>query len=49
MTPSDEPPLPKPKPVPKPREWPMEEALANIEAYANDLREWIRKLRQRLH
>lgn len=48
---ADEPPTePKAKPAPKPRKaWTMEEALANIEAYADDLREWIRKLRGRLH
>lgn len=48
MTPSDEPPPPKAKPEPK-REWPMDEALKIIEEYASDLREWIRKLRGRLH
>ena len=44
---SDEPPPPKPKP--KRRAWQMKEALANIEEYADDLRELIRKLRGRLH
>ncbi len=44
------PPEPKAEPAPKPRKaWPMEEALATIEAYAADLREWVRKLRGRLH
>ena len=40
----------KPKPAPKPkRKWRMDEALANIESYAEDLRELINKLRQQLH
>ncbi|WP_440642065.1 hypothetical protein ACSHT2_13920 [Bradyrhizobium sp. PUT101] len=50
MTPNDEPPPPKPAPKPtggKARR--MEEALRNIEEYADDLRELIRKLRRRLH
>lgn len=52
MTSAGEPPPapPKPKPASKPRKaWPMEEALANIETYAAGLREWIWKLRSRLH
>lgn len=45
-------PLPslKSKPAPKPkRKWRMDEALANIGSYVEDLRELIKKLRQRLH
>lgn len=48
MTPNDEPPAPpRPKPARDTRR--MDEALANLEAYADDLRELIRKLRRRLH
>lgn len=50
MTPADKPPpLPKPAPEPKRKPWRMDEALRNIEEYADDLRELIRKLRDRLH
>ncbi|WBL76041.1 hypothetical protein I3J27_23770 [Bradyrhizobium xenonodulans] len=49
-TPSDKPaPPPKLKPVPKPREWLVDKALRNIEAYADNLRELFRKLKGRLH
>jgi hypothetical protein len=39
----------KPKPVEEARPSRVEEARRVIEEYANDLREIIRKLRQKLH
>ncbi len=54
MTPNDEPPpLPEPTPAPKPKrrarqmDETLAEARANIEEYADDLRQLIKKLRQR--
>ncbi|UFX48185.1 hypothetical protein HAP47_0016580 [Bradyrhizobium sp. 41S5] len=50
MTPDDEPPPPpKPKPAPRPkrRARQMDEARANIEEYANNLRQLLKKLGQR--